>query len=628
MKAVDEAARKAGPEMDRLANERNSILSGVAKERRLDYGELLSRDEREWPAMAEKLGLSSEDLANVRELQEWDQRNVSDGGISLLKTLKSMRQVREMGGNVERALGGGKTPVAEAIKHGALGYDNLHVGEVSQWVIRKTIGQRFLDEPLDKLAELAKTKTESGKLLFDPIQYPIRNYLNYMRGIPDASQNILNSWIEGMTNFAAKRGAEINKFLPAGLKLPEKFGTPKELMSKYQLLLYTAGLGARPAVFIRDTFQSMYAMSVMGPTAFAEGMSKAMTRAGQAEAQEAGALIHGRNIGEFFGDVSGDLPASGKVSDFAVKAADKLLAPSRIGHNIGRSIAYLGEKSRAMREIAKYRAGENSLQDLAHKTGVWFQDDAPRSRLLAMASDPAVPLDDAAKQFGLAMNDATQFALRSGTQGAALRTGMGRVFGQYGTWPMNYIELTRKLVSRSFDNPVKGVPALGTWMAMNYGAFQAANSMGIDASKWLFFSPAGYAGSPNLELLQNIMAAPEESAAGIEARRKLHETPLEFAPMGVEIQGILKSIEDGDMNIPRILGFKPLADKPAPRLRRLVDHRDRFWNTTAASVNPRTRRISCSTSTSKRFPTICRDTARLAIGSWKGLSADPSLIAW
>jgi hypothetical protein len=559
IKSVDEARKLANPVMDRLGTELKSILEGVPKARRLDYGEVLARDEREWPAMATALGLNTEDMANVRELSEWGKRNKADGGVDLQKTLQAIRKVRETGGNVQRALGGTKGAIAEAISNGQLGYSDLHVGNVAQWSIRQSIADKFMDEPLKALEELSRTKTGSGKLVLDQIQWPIRNYVNYMRGIPDQSQRILNSWIEGMTNFGERRIGELNKYLPDGLKIPEKFGTPKELMAKYQLLLYTAGLGARPAVFLRDTFQSMYALSVMGPSAFAEGMAKALTSAGRDEAEAAGALIHGRNVGEAFGDISGDLPQSGRISDYAVKVADKLLAPSRYGHNIGRQIAYLGEKSRAMREIARYRAGAiTDPGELANRTGLWFQDEAPRSRLLAMAADPTVPIEEAAKQFGLAMNDGTQFALRSGTQGAVLRTGMGRIFGQYGTWPSNYIEFVRKMSSRAMDNPKKGVPAMGMWMAMNYGAFQAAHAMGIDAAKWLWFSPAGYAGSPNLELVQNIMAAPEESQAGLEARRKLHETPFEYLPTGVEMRAILRSIEDGEVNIPRILGFKPL----------------------------------------------------------------------
>lgn len=562
VKSVDEARKLAAPEADRLDEGLRAIFKGVSKGRRSDYGELLAVGEDQWSTMGEKLGLSAEDLANVRSLKDWDDANVSAGGTSMVDALSTMKKVREAGGDINRALGGKQTAAGEAIKNGALGYADLHAGQVSRWAIRKSIDDRFMNEPIKALEKILSTKTSSGKLLLEPIQWAGRNYVNYMRGIPDASQKILDSWVGGMIKFGEARAKDLNQYLPEGMKITENLGTPRELLSRYQLLLYTAGLGARPAVYIRDTFQGMYSLAVMGPTTFAEGMARALTQEGRAEAHAAGALLHGRNVGEFFGDISGDLPVSGRVSDFAVKMADKLLSPSRMGHNLPRMVTFLGEKQRALREIARYRAGEiTDPMELANRTAVWFQDEAPRMRLLSRAADKSIPIDQVATEFGLALNDAAQFALRSGTQGAGLRTGMGRIMGQYGTWPMNYIEFTRKLAARSLENPGKGVPALGAWMAINYGAFKAADAIGVDAAKWLFFSPAGYAGSPNLELLQNVMKAPEESNEGLAARRKLHDIPMEFMPMGVQANNIYRAFQDGDTSLPRLLGFHMKKDQ-------------------------------------------------------------------
>ena len=280
-----------------------------------------------------------------------------------------------------------------------------------------------------------------------------------------------------------------------------------------------------------------------------------------AEFIEAGASMEGRTIRQVFGDTSADLPISSSNPDRFAKAADFLLSPSRIGHNIGRSIAYLGEYRTALDEIARFRRGEINALELADRTSTWFQDPAPRARLLGMAANPDVPLEDAARQFGLALNDATQFALRTGTAPAVLRTGFGRVLGQYGTWPANYLEFLRKGGARMLENPRRALPAIGMWAAIQYGAFEAAKGMGIDLAKWVFFSPGGYAGSPNLELLQTLMAAPEESTAGLEARRKLHEIPWEFVPAGVEVQSIMRAINGGEVNVPRLLGFKPLTQQ-------------------------------------------------------------------
>lgn len=563
-KALDDQAHVGFPLRDELDQKLRATLDGVPKQRRSDYGEILSLPESDWDAAARELGLGPDDMANIRLVQEWDREK---GGVSLIDTLTSMRKVREAGGDIQRALGDEKNAVTRAIENGALGYSDLHVGHVGQWTLNRTIGEKFLDEPIKAFEKVLETRTASGNRLLEPVMWASRNYIDALRMVPDQSQQVLESWVRSMQSAAGKYASRINAMLPEGMKLPENFHTPpRELMAKYMLLQYTAGLGGRPAVMVRDTFNAMKALAVMGPSAFAEGLSLALTSAGRDEVRAAGAMLKGRNVSEFFGDISGNIPASGRVSDFAVKFADKLLSPTRIGDNIGRTIVYLGEQRRALREIARYRLGQIGEQELMNNTGMWFQDMAPKSRLLAIAADKGLTTEEAAQKFGQAMVDALQFPMRSGTQAAVLRTGLGRVFGQYGTWPTNELEFWRKLASRAFDNPKKGMPALGAWMAINYGAFKGAEALGIDAAKWLFFSPVGYTGSPNLEMVQNIMAAPEESPRGMEARRALHDTYLNFVPAGVQIQNLMRAIEDGDTSIPRLLGFKPLKDQPAREL--------------------------------------------------------------
>ncbi len=201
--------------------------------------------------------------------------------------------------------------------------------------------------------------------------------------------------------------------------------------------------------------------------------------------------------------------------------SDLALTPTRVGSNIPRMVAGLGEESRALREIARYRAGKIDAGELINNTGAWFQDAAPKARLLAIATDSSIPVEKAAEQFGFAFNDATQFAMSRGTQGAAFRTGAGKLLGQYGTWPANYAQFVRKLAARSLENPKNGVPALATFTALNFAALKSAQAFSIDASNWLFFSPIGYSGSPTLSLLQAAAAAPEETQAGHDARAEL-----------------------------------------------------------------------------------------------------------
>lgn len=260
-----------------------------------------------------------------------------------------------------------------------------------------------------------------------------------------------------------------------------------------------------------------------------------------------------------------DLPTGGRIQSNVNWLTDKLLSPSRLGHNVGRRAVFLGEYDQALREITRFREGgmTNPIQ-LAKRTSAWFHDAPEKSRLLALAADPAVKVEEAAKQFALSANLATQFG---GPPGSALRTGLGKMLGQYANWPLNHLEFTAKLAVRALDTPSKGIPALGMWAAMNYGAYEGGKAVGIDVGKWVGFSPAGYEGSPSMELVQHLLEAPAEDDKGRQARKAILEFPLtEFTPGAVQFENLYKAYRAGELNDPAtILGFKKWKD-PAEEL--------------------------------------------------------------
>jgi hypothetical protein len=326
-------------------------------------------------------------------------------------------------------------------------------------------------------------------------------------------------------------------------------------------LVTTANMGARPALFVRDVAVGLMQLGVGGPKLFAEGVARMMTREGREAAQKY--LVHTADIQGYFGDLTGDLP-TGRGPELFNKFADTVLLPSRLGHNIPRMIAGLGEESSALREIAKYRAGKIDAGELLNNTSAWFQDPAARTRLLGFAdARSGLTTQEAAEKFAHFFNDTTQFSMTRGTQGAIFRTGAGKLLGQYGTWPANYQQFVRKMAARALENPKKGVPAMATFMALNYGALSGAKALSVDASKWLFFSPAGYASSPAMGMLSDIMVAPEETTAGREARGRLLQAPVSnLMPLGTQFNSVMSAFEsDGSVNIPRLLGFRPAKDQ-------------------------------------------------------------------
>src|SRR5437016_4445638 len=155
-----------------------------------------------------------------------------------------------------------------------------------------------------------------------------------MRGIPDMSQEMMERWVGDTLQFMGEKSAAMNKHLPAGMQLPTDWGQAKSAIARLTQLTYAAGIGGRPATFIRDLFQSLNAAYILGPVKFARGLSKALTKEGWAQAKEYGFTLEKNNVGELYGDILGELSPYGRA-DRLSQAIDKLLAPSRIGHNIG-----------------------------------------------------------------------------------------------------------------------------------------------------------------------------------------------------------------------------------------------------------------------------------------------------
>lgn len=532
--AVDKAWTAAGPRIDELTKARNSILKGVSSSKQQGYAEVLSyKNESQWAAVADKYKLDAQDMSNIRMMKTWAEDIKARSNVDMIDGLETMRAVRA-GTKLEDLPDGlWKT----AITHGSISPKDLNAGRVSQYVIRKSIDLEYMNKPLGEVEDLLKIKGPSGKPLLGPVKYMIDNHLNYMRGIPDASQEAIN--------FA------VSKFFP------EKFfGPHKEILRKYMLALYVSGLGARPVTFIRDIYNGAQTFAAMGPTAFAEGMKLALTKEGRAKAEAV--LLKGRDINEFMGDITGTLSSGGKWSQQAVRIGDALLAPSRWGNNVNRYIAYLGEEARSTRALKRYLV-DKDLGALTNSTGLAFLDAPVRSDLLARAATMKGPEEIAAlaDEIGKSFNDATNFAMRHGTQPALLKTGAGRLFGQYATWPANFIQYSRKMSNMVVENPKVGIPAAARWLGTNYAAYKAAEALGVTASNWLFFSPAAWSGSPNLELLGNILAAPSEDERGLQARHDILRFGKNLVPAGVQLDNLYDAFEEGDLSLPRLLGFKP-----------------------------------------------------------------------
>lgn len=577
VKAVDEAYSAGSDWLTAKFEEASKFLQGPSQKLN-DYFEFMTVEQKYWDTMKTRFRMSDKDMANVRQGEAWLRKFQEDTHIPVFDYLREqLPRLRGSNFNIETVYGGrAKDPKDMSFWHKAQteGFNpkDNHLGRFINYIIREGFEQKYVGESLKDLQQLVNKQGKDGKYLLGVMRWPLQNYVNYMKGLPDMSQQIINRTMGDFQKFLGERFTEMNKHLPEGVKLPEKFDYPQNILNRMMVFSYVAGLGARPAIAIRDALQvTTTTLPILGPLKTMRAMTKifggpkgSLERAWQ-QADAATALLTKTNIGELYGDIFHEIPPhSGNLLDRATQLSNKLLAPSRWGHNIARLVAFHGEYDSALDAFRRFRAGRMGADDVITSTSLWFYDQPVQDRLLRLAADKGVGVEEAATRAALELVDHTLWPYRRGAQPTVLRTGVGRIFGQYGMWPLNYMDFLGRLGSKYAQYPKQALGSTAVWAASNYAAVQAMNGLGADVSKWFFVSPAGYGGSPHLELVQSLMKAPEETQEGREARRKVLEYPLIFVPTSAELKNIFQVVESDEgitgKNILKVLGFKPLPE--------------------------------------------------------------------
>lgn len=590
-KAVDDTYRGVVDQQNRYRDVFGQDLKGL-RDKMEDAFQILSVEKRFWPSLQSKLKMSPEQMekvANVHQnLLALDAEHHVGVFNYLMKELPSLRLYGYDAPRVYPALAdyyAGRQGItqmstfAKGIATERFDPKDTHLGRFVDFAIRATEG-KVMDKPLRDLKETINLKDVKGEYVLGPARMSLQNYVNYMEGKPDITQRAINKAMGGVQDLLASQFKKINQFLPSKAQLPEKFDYPQAAMNKLISLQYGMALIGRVAVPIRDGLTTLTnGFPVLGPTNFAKGLGRVFS-GGFKEARDEGALLHPTNVGELYGDIFNEIPQGGFTKfDQTLQFSNKLMAPSRWGHNAGRATVYLGTKEAAIQGIRDLRAGRITPEKFQGDVGTWFFDKPERSRYLAMAVDGQQEVKEVAQKIALDMVDRTMWAYRRGAQPLSLRTGIGRVFGQYATFPLNQVEYLRTLGSRALEGgsvTKKALAAAGMWVAANTVVLQVGKSAGVDMSKNTFFSSSGYGGGPNLELAMALMRSPEDSDEGRKARKTVLEFPLDFVPGFNFVNQMISTVQDpkawDDENGPtqegitRILGFKPLDDKQEGRM--------------------------------------------------------------
>lgn len=184
--------------------------------------------------------------------------------------------------------------------------------------------------------------------------------------------------------------------------------------------------------------------------------------------------------------------------------------------NFNRVVAWRGMYTKALEASNDFLEKKISWGQFIENSGAEARVEGWDTGLGVLVKD-ALAQGNAQKASRLLANDfatASQFLYTRGNVPYAMQSTLGRLFGQYGTWPAYYIEF---FINSGFrrGSAKSRMQFLGRWAAANGAIYYGLGGMfGADMARWTFLAPTSYTGGPVAQFAQQAMAAYNQQVTG------------------------------------------------------------------------------------------------------------------
>jgi hypothetical protein len=356
-----------------------------------------------------------------------------------------------------------------------------------------------------------------------------------------------------------------NLFAAEGQK-PPSAEFMRKFMEKRAIFFSGAAMSARPALAIRNMFQSFLPGLKTG---FAEnfrahGEAMSNWREVQKEAIEVGAVddLQGMFL----------MHELDHLDEGLIRKLHNIgLIPYRKADTYNRIVSYLTGRNTVRKWGKKLAEGKTSIDNFLFRTGL--AGDAVSVQREVLKSISSGDLDGASKYYGRKMADSTQFLYSRSAAPMAFQGNVGRLVGQFGIWPMAYTEYIAKnmgtsgwgFTSKSMRAKYSAAFA-ARWLSMAMPLIAAGAALGIDTSSYNFANPFDFEGGPAIQATRdmvNLVAARnpyEQKVAQANIGRNLGAFVLPFMAAGADWSDAVESDRLSD-KILLGMGFNPIGDR-------------------------------------------------------------------
>ena len=488
-KALYASMRGFTPAETAFAERRTSLLRGAFSDYGKDYDRLV--------------GMQLPVFRTFMERGIFPGKNFMDAGSS------PVREIAKALGQMDEAT----ALFSKRILSGSLDVRDLSPSISAMRYVRNLVLGTTFDPKLPEAYRVAKT-------LKDPeARRIIEEHIAEMEGKPDISFQRLNQLVKSTGRLL-------------GVPIGENEGA--NIVNLLTRMAYQASIPFRAALVARNWMQSpLFLTPIVGPDYWWKGVKFAMEDGAMEKAIKAGALdlealpLHGAT--EVFGIESRRLGErlGGPLARLNYKAQEAFgwgFQQYRKADDWGRVVAFGSGRSRVKDSLNKYMAStkdyqalERLLEDAKVKT---FDETVEREFRDLIARNSPESFEEAANLVGKELADKVHFLYKTGNHPVGWNGVKGRLLGQFGTFPAQYLRYLEEGVTRGTTKDK--AQFIATHSSMNLAIVGLGAELGFNLENWASFPSVTYTGGPYADLIVNLV----QYTSGSEAERRLAKRSL------------------------------------------------------------------------------------------------------
>lgn len=280
---------------------------------------------------------------------------------------------------------------------------------------------------------------------------------------------------------------------------------------------YTASMGFRPWLPIRNTFQIF---TTLDPWLGEDFVPKAIRQVVNDKSGQIYAQLRQAGV------VTSDLPLHGMDVANMQKLGGRLLKSGmqwyKNSDDYTRAVAYLASTNKWDAAMKQLQEGIISREQFVQTaSGLHAVREGRRNQILQLLDEGNAAA--ARHMLGTDMVEHTMFAYRHTARPEAFRKGLvGKLFGTFGTYPVQYVENVRQALTTSGMTPAQKAAWAGKFVA-NAGALYLGfrELAGIEAGNFLPWVPAQFAGGPWYDMAYGVSKSLAPGYRGRQARAEV-----------------------------------------------------------------------------------------------------------